>query len=352
MLEVDPNLYRVRLELADALFNAGRRAEAREELLLVRASSPPAAVIRNIDRRLIVIGQAREKSKWGFNIATGLQHDSNIGSGPDSDEIAIATGTLTLASDQQEVAGNNRLIKAAGMYLYDVGEPGEAIVNARFNLYDARNSETSDVNFSSADMTVGGLWAVGENVARAPVGYRYTRFGGEHLSSTLHVDPSLRIGKETYGLLASYSFERESYVDKVRSGNDNTVHRVAFGPDFYLADRKYALTAILSYEKRDADNKVFSYKGPAVEVSCFTRIAEATQLFLKYKRFRRNYDAAPPLFASKRVDDRDTVTLALSQRYRDRYFGSLGYVFLNNGSNAGLYDFRKHMFTIELGMTF
>ncbi len=61
MLEIDPNLPRVRLELAATYFQMGKYKEARQELATVKASKPPEEVVKNIDRLLATIDEATKK---------------------------------------------------------------------------------------------------------------------------------------------------------------------------------------------------------------------------------------------------------------------------------------------------
>jgi len=353
MLSMDPDLYRVRLEYADALYKSGRLRDARNELELVKASSPPAGVIRNIERRLNLIGAKSVKTRWGLNLSTGYQYDDNVSSGPDSTEIVLATGTLRLANNEQETSGYNWLVKAGGNLLHDTGDPGGWIWSGKLDLYNSENDEFSNLDFRSTDLTTGPLRAGKRVVFRLPVGYRNTRYGNEDLSDTVHVDPSLKFTvNENLNWQFSYGWSDEEYAQRIYSGNDNTLQKASIGANFYLAEGKHAISAKVSYEDRDAVSDTFSYQGASFELTYFSRISDRTDVFLKYKRSEQDYSAPPPLYAKDREDSRDTVTVAVSHRFLQKYFVSFGYVYMNNDSNAALYTFDKNMVTLDFGISF
>ena len=86
ILEGDPNLVRVRLELARTLFLARKDEEADYHFKLAIAQHPPKAVIANIARYREAI---RTRRAWRFNINLGIAPDSNINSATDKERLDI-----------------------------------------------------------------------------------------------------------------------------------------------------------------------------------------------------------------------------------------------------------------------
>jgi tetratricopeptide (TPR) repeat protein len=62
MLAINPNLHRVRLDLAAVYFQLGRYDEARRELESVKAKNPPEPVLKNIDLLLRLSRRRPESS--------------------------------------------------------------------------------------------------------------------------------------------------------------------------------------------------------------------------------------------------------------------------------------------------
>jgi hypothetical protein len=86
ILDRDPRLLRVRLELARTLFMEKKDEQADYHFRLAAGEHPPAIVIRNIIRFREAI-QARRA--WRFNFDVGFAPDSNINSATDKQTVDI-----------------------------------------------------------------------------------------------------------------------------------------------------------------------------------------------------------------------------------------------------------------------
>jgi hypothetical protein len=86
ILDRDPALLRVRLELARTLFMEKRDEQADYHFGLAAAAHPPLGVSRNIIRFREAI---RARRAWRFNVDVGFAPDSNINSATDWDSVDI-----------------------------------------------------------------------------------------------------------------------------------------------------------------------------------------------------------------------------------------------------------------------
>ena len=86
ILDRDPRLLRVRLELARTLFMEKKDEQADYHFRLAAAEHPPAQVARNIARFREAI---RARRAWRFNVDVGFAPDSNINSATDKQTIDI-----------------------------------------------------------------------------------------------------------------------------------------------------------------------------------------------------------------------------------------------------------------------
>jgi hypothetical protein len=86
ILDRDPRLLRVRLELARTLFMERKDEQADYHFRLAGAERPPAQVSRNILRFRQAI---RARRSWRFNFDIGLAPDSNINSATDRQSVDI-----------------------------------------------------------------------------------------------------------------------------------------------------------------------------------------------------------------------------------------------------------------------
>ena len=110
LLVVQPDLPRVRLELARAFFLKGEDALARNHFRRVLAGNPPAPVAVNINRFLAQIRARRGRTAWfGFALAP----DSNIGAGSEQDTIYI-NGLPFLRDDGELISSGVGVLVWAG----------------------------------------------------------------------------------------------------------------------------------------------------------------------------------------------------------------------------------------------
>lgn len=86
ILEGDPGLIRVRLELARALFLEKKDEDADYHFRLAIAEHPPATVVKNIARFREAI---RARRAWRFNLNFAIAPDSNINSATDKDRVNL-----------------------------------------------------------------------------------------------------------------------------------------------------------------------------------------------------------------------------------------------------------------------
>ncbi|MBI9085220.1 MAG: DUF560 domain-containing protein [Desulfobacterales bacterium] len=353
MLAQNPNLNRVRLELADVYIKANQFDLAKKELETVRATNPPPAVIQNIDRRLAMIQRAGEKLSMNLVFTQGYQWDDNASSGPDTKQLDVTGGTLTLSSTQTELESSNWLTKLGGSLRYDLGAPQAWIWATGVNLFSSVNMDYSEFNFRLMDLTTGPWWVGKTDIVKLPVGYTDTNYGSDPLSKIVHIDPSIEhFFSKTVSVQAAYTYAEEDYNEGKVAGSDNKLNQVTIGPNFYLGDRKHVISATYRYEDRDADLDRNSYKADILTCSYFTKFPTNTELFVFYRWFKRKYEDNPPLYADNREDKRNTVSATVSQRFMKYYFASLGYTYMDNRSNAGLYSFDKNMITFNVGVNF
>lgn len=353
MLAKNPDLNRVRLELADVYIKTGQLDLAKKELETVRATNPPPAVIRNIDRRLAMIAKAGEKVNWNMVFTQGYQWDSNASSGPDTQRLDVTGGTLTLSGTQSELDSSNWLTKFGGSMRYDLGAPRAWVWASGVNFFSSVNLDYSEFSFRMLDLTTGPWWVGKKDIVKLPVGYTDTNYGSDPLSKILHADPSVEhFFSPNLSLQAAYTYAEEDYNEGKVAGSDNTLQCITVGPNLYLGNRKHVLSANFSYEDRDADLERNSYDANVLTFSYFTKLPTSTELFVFYRWFKRQYDDNPPLYADDREDKRSTVSATVSQRFLTHYFASLGYTYMDNRSNAGLYSFDKNMITFNVGVNF
>lgn len=107
ILDHDPELLRVRLELARTLFMARKDEQADYHFRLAAGERPPAQVLRNIVRFREAI---RARRAWRFDIDVGFAPDSNINSATDKETVDINGLPFKLDANGRARSGTGRFV--------------------------------------------------------------------------------------------------------------------------------------------------------------------------------------------------------------------------------------------------
>ena len=105
ILDQDPELLRVRLELARTLFMARKDEQADYHFRLAAGKRPPALVMRNIVRFREAI---RGRRAWRFDVDVGFAPDSNINSATDKETVEINGLPFKLDANGRARSGTGR----------------------------------------------------------------------------------------------------------------------------------------------------------------------------------------------------------------------------------------------------
>jgi tetratricopeptide (TPR) repeat protein len=354
MLAVDPNLARVRLELAATYFELGRYQDARKELETVKASKPPQEVLNNIEKLLAAIDERTKKVFVNVRFSQGIQWDTNISSGPDKKELNVTGGTLTLDTDAGKLRDWASITNLSGSVLYDIGEKQGFMWNTTADFYNSAYFSHGKFNYMLLDATTGPWWVGREDILKIPFGISDQVYGSEGLSYIFHIDPNYEHYFSPYfSLKAQHTFSKETFYDSEKNGLlDNTTRRYELSPSIFLDNRRHIISFAIGYEDLSAGARRYTYSAKYYTMSYFTRFPTKTDLFLKYQYADKDYKDAPLLYPDARADRRHTYTAVLSQEIRKNFFASFALNHIVNSSNAELYDFDKTTYTLSVGFYF
>ncbi len=161
MLSADPNLHRVRLELARSLFERGNFEAAEYNFRLVLAADVPDSTKRAIQWHL---AQMRRNKWWTGTFAFSIVPDSNINTGPSTREVTILGLPFQLNRDSTEQSGvgieavldgdvrpriaeNTRLAVGGRLYVLEYLGKGFDDYNATLRAGPIRTHERGEVGF-------------------------------------------------------------------------------------------------------------------------------------------------------------------------------------------------------------
>ncbi len=162
MLVRDPDLVRVRLELARSHFLKQEDGLAKGHFERVLAGDNPPAVVANVNRYL---AELRKRKRWSSYFGFALAPDSNIGSA--SDDRTINIFGLPFERDQEQLtsSGIGLSVWGGGEYQHPLGDRVRLRVGG-----DISRQEYSGSGFDRMTLSahVGPRWLIG-NTSRASV---------------------------------------------------------------------------------------------------------------------------------------------------------------------------------------
>ncbi|MBN2062657.1 MAG: tetratricopeptide repeat protein [Deltaproteobacteria bacterium] len=362
MLEIAPDLHRVRLELATVYFGLGRYEDARSELNTVLDAKPPDAVKENINKLLSAIDTKTKKLFTNFRFSVGIQRDSNVNSAPDELTLYLPPGggigggggTLTLNDPRQR-----RLIdwvvvdSLSGNILYDLGQSKGWMWNSTGLLYQSHAQKYHEFGSSFSRVTTGPWFVKSNSIFKVPIGYAKNRHEYDSLYDTFDISPSYEyFFRRNISLKGKVTYSKDSYIPNYRWEEDNINRIIEINPNIYFNNRRDILSFFITDENLNADAPRYSYDELSFAVSYFKPLKWDMEVYGRFKYSEREYEDKVFLWPYNREDKKYNFYAVLSKNFGERYFASINYNFLKTDSNTDLYSFKKHLFGFNLGVKF
>lgn len=356
MLAIDPNLHRVRLELATVYFSTGRYDQARRELNTVLAARPPETVEKNIRKLLAAIDDKTRRLFANLRVSQALQWDSNVSAGPDRETIGLpGGGQITLTQTQQEIEDWVTVTNFYGNLLYDLGDRRGLMWNTTGSFYQTHNFDHHQFDYTNGRVTTGPWWTGDRFVFKLPVGFSRSDYEHETLFDAFDVSPSLEYYfARSFSLMGRFIYLDESYDPPDRRDEDSTNRIYEMNANFFFNSGNDVLSLFGYFEDLNAKSSRYSYDAVNAGVSYYKRFSWNMELYVRYRYFKREYEAPVPLFTpiGDRQDKRHYVYAAVSQNFAKYLFATLYVDWIENNSNVDLYDFDKTVYGLALGVRF
>jgi tetratricopeptide (TPR) repeat protein len=351
ILNRHPQLTRVRLELARALYLAGEDPGARHHFELVLGENLPPEVEDNINRFLYEI---RKRKRWQIRAYFAIAPDTNITAATDQDTVNIFGLPFQLSDDARETSGLGFIASTGVDYFWPLAE--NVKLKSGMDIYHTQYSKTRfNDTFLSGNI---GPRFVFRNTALTPqfLGY-YRWYGGEDYN-------------HAYGgqLLAEHILSRRWRLDGTLSWQelryDRDLRRNGHLASF-TAKVGYSLTSssILQFlvgstweqtQAEDLDNLSLRFGA-----GYYQDFGRGVTLYIRPELLLRYYDAVENAFAFEtggkdRKDTRYSISVDFTKRDWSLWgFAPVfGYSFTSNDSNVSFYSYDRHRFQLGLTRTF
>ena len=336
MLARNPDLPRVRLDLALAYFHAGEDGNAAYHFRLALGAENLPAIVRA--RTLALLDQIRRRKTWSVTGSLAVLPDSNINAATSARLVDLFGLPARLSEDARQTSGIGLSANISGGYEGRISEDlrFRTAVGLRTRTY--RESDFNDrilslragprILFEKFDLrpelTTRIRWLGGES---------YSREIGVELSSDWLIAPAWRLSGSVGG-------ERVSYETFLGDGHSYATHLGLI----HALEKATLLRADTSFRREILDQDAYSWREFGVSLSAKREFPLGFVLSAGPSYGWREYGAPLPAFGSEPRLDR---TLAGQVRVSNRHvelFGFMPEVTIRHerrDSNLQLYDYKR-----------
>lgn len=363
MLEINPALLRVRLDLAAALLRLEELEAAKAQLSLVLEHNPPPAVQENIAPILANIEQQLQEHHLSGVVSVGINLDSNGNSAPEAGEVLILD-TLIALTPQQRQQQDLQFFYAAGLnHLYKPRFAQDDAFTRQWetslNAYRAEQSSLEALDIQVFSLKTGPRFisqASGISV-RPSVGYSHiildeqTYLRNTTLDTRIDVPLSKQFMLSGEAALEIRDFENSSTATIFEDRNGSAIQSRISGR--WLATDKDIVNASLLHRREQTRRDYFDNRQWDVSLG-YTRLLPHDTILNATVGMRVSlFDAHDPLISEQtRRDEERRVGLSLIHKLNDRLNLTVGYQYRDVDSNLPNYEFDNHRFLGSITATF
>jgi hypothetical protein len=335
ILAAQPDLQRVRLELARALFLAHHDSAADYHFRLVLADRPPPGVAVTINRFLAAI---RERRVISFSLELGLVPDSNANAAPDDDRVELYGLPFTLSKDARETGGLG--VSMSGRLLM---RPRLSSHVRLFSVLSGYHSEFfgGDFDDTIATAELGPEVETSKGTVIPSAIYFHRWFGGRAYNDGLGL--RLRWQKDVSHTWSLQADAQWRHIDnKINDGLDGPFYLAGLSAQQRLDGKSYLnYQAILRRQgTRDA---AYAYTEPGVTLGYGREFPLGITTYLSMEAAPSFYDGLIAAFGKVRQDWRLSGGLTLVKRDWS-YLGFAPVIRLSytrNLSNIDFYEYKR-----------
>ena len=358
LLSANPDLNRVRLELAVAYHQAGKyQAATRELKTVLDAPDTPENVRLSI---LAYLGQVAKDEKkpegqhyLSYYVKAGMLHNSNLNASQ-----AIGTGLNPSAPTELASVGSDLVLNVAHRYarkrpLDLAGNTTSFEWQSQATFSSNVYSKDNDFNLHVATVSTGPAFNTpGRWRASALLQADYIVLGDSALATFVSFNPGIRFDLGNYSsLVLESSYTTHSYSDVANAGYDGSETLFGIGYAMYLPAASTGFEIGLRDSNNDADDDAYSYDFDEIYAGGFKSLSEQSSLYLRVHARDYEYVAVDPNVGVIRDESETYVALGYNHDYQQGMLKgwtlNVEYSSVNSDSNADSLDYRRNLFSLN-----
>lgn len=345
LLILKPDVARVRLEYARALFLDKQYNAAEREFRRARAGDLPPEVNTNIDKYLSAI---RYLKTWNTNFSFAVAPDSNINAAPGLQQINIFGLPFQLSDDARKTSGVGMTIEAGGEYTPLLAERIKARVGMQLRRAEYPGGDFDDM--------LGTFYAGPKFIfPRAELSLLATAFRRDFGNSRYQQGWGGRLEggyilSHTLFMSATAEMQDVSYASKYAPADrDGPVSALSLSVGYVLSPTS-TLRVLGSVRRESAHAAPYANTGYYAALGYGQDLPYGFSTYVEGGFWRASYDDRMLAFGKARDDERKSLRLDIMNR-RIEYAGfvpRISFTLADQDSNIPLYSYKRH--SIEFGL--
>ena len=338
-----PELTRVRLELAQAYYLAGRDDKARHHFNFSLADDLPSSVEATVESFLRGIDA---RKRWSASLSASMLPETRRS---DREEVLIGGVPFRLSEDARASSGVGALISAGASFSPKVSDNVRGVLAASSAAKLYERSDWNDVSASGdiglTRLTDRGSVSGGLRLGRRWVGGdAYNRTLGPWAQTRVRLSSSTRLG---LAVSAGYRAHDE------RTARDGW--RIALTPRLaHLLDSRTSIRVVPTFEIAEARTDHHGSRSIGLGATIGRTFDGGLSVSLSPGIHVRRYASEDPLFGTRQIDR--TYQLGVRVLHRSLRYGGfapwLGYSFESNRSSIPIREYSNHGVTAGVSRTF
>lgn len=345
IISKNPELHRVRLELARAYFANGQHKEAKREFEAVLATKPPPVVGQNIQRFLEMIEAYKT---WTARISVGYIYDSNVNIGPTVDSVLLFGIPFELAKDLKAKSDSGYMASLFFGHVLPISR--KFAWQSEFSFSHTGYNRYTDKNADIFSLSTGPSLRDSNIAFSFPFILEHIEIGSDNYSDAFGVSPQLQYAL-TKELIASASLTLQKRRYETNHDRTGTVWS-ASGSLRYNTGVDSFIQAGYRYTEEDTRRAYLDNKSDSINIGFYSGLPYGFSVFVQPGIAWIKYREREAAFDKARDDLQYIINANLSKSLGKGWSIAVGYTYTRNDSNLAIYDYRRNQVTTQISKAF
>lgn len=364
MLEINPNLPRVKLDLGLLYGKTGRFKEAKALLEEVLQTNPPEAVKNNINNLLADINKAMKKDKLLIAVSFGINNDSNANSAASTGETTFNEISIPLSANSKRQTDTQEfgLLSLTHLHKFEVPNNNfDLALNSNTTFYRTNQTSEHNLDLSMVSVKTGPMltykpWKaqMGFNLGVSQIVLNSTKYlktrSGDLVFKYAPRDDLI------FDSTTTYEYRKFANSPSVRTNTSRTgnAYQEKLGATYALTP-KDIFSANVTWRVEDAPRADYYGMHQTGYTGSYTRILPYDISLNLSGTFKESFYNAPDPTINDSVmrhDRERSFGLTFSKKFPKNITFTTGYQYKNSTSNIQNYDYVNHRISAAISWAF